>query len=126
MTAAKSEPWNPFYVLLLVSGLVFVLTAVAVAFVPVLEQKAAEAGNPPPPSALRDSLRSDGWWWLLVEVGAVVVFGLLSMVYDRLRGLKNPSQAATIPTSSAADPTAPSPPTGGAAHDGTAREHHPA
>jgi hypothetical protein len=85
---ARREPHNPFYILLLVSSLAFVVTVLAVALVPVLEDKAREAGNPPPPSEFRARLRSEGWLWLLYEVAAIVVFGLASMVFDRLRRLK--------------------------------------
>jgi len=85
MTQAKSEPRNPFYVLLIVVSFGFVLTALAYALVPTLEQKAIEAGSRPPPSPLRDSLRSDGWLWLLYEGAAIVVLSLLSMGLDRWR-----------------------------------------
>lgn len=81
----SSEPRNPFYLLLLLISLAFVLTALAYAVVPVLEQKAREAGEEPPPSPFRDSLREDGWKWLLVEVAAMIVVGLLSMGLDRWR-----------------------------------------
>jgi hypothetical protein len=87
------EPHNPFYILLLVSSLIFVVTALAVALVPALEDKAREAGNPPPPSEFRASLRSGGWVWLLYEVAAIVVFGMLSMGLDRLRRLKRERSA---------------------------------
>lgn len=46
---------NPFYFLLLLTSLVFVLTALAYAVVPVLEEKAKEAGEVPPPSPFRDA-----------------------------------------------------------------------
>src|SRR5262245_36849989 len=85
--STASEPRNPLYLLLLLASLLFVLTALAYALVPVLEQKAAEAGQAPPPSAFRDALRRDGWRWLLWEVGAMVVLGVASMVLDRLRAL---------------------------------------
>ena len=80
-----AEPRNPFYILLLLLSLAFVLTALAYAVVPVLEQKAREAGEEPPPSPFRESLREDGWKWLLYEVGAMVIAGLLSMGLDRWR-----------------------------------------
>lgn len=89
MSTAPPEPRNWYYLLLNVASIAFVITALAYALVPVLEQKAAEAGNPPPPSALRDSLRRDGWLWLLVEVGFVVVFALASMGLDRWRRRKS-------------------------------------
>jgi hypothetical protein len=85
MSAPSAEPRNPLYLLLLLSGLVFVVTALAYAFIPVLEQKAIDAGQEPPPSPLRDVLRRDGWIWLLVELGVMTVFGVASMVLDHLR-----------------------------------------
>ena len=39
------EPRNPFYILLLLISVTFVMTALAYAVVPVLEQKAKEAGG---------------------------------------------------------------------------------
>jgi hypothetical protein len=94
--STPSEPRNPFYLLLLAAGLAFVMTALACAFIPILEQKATDAGNPPPPSPLRDALRSDGWKLLLVEVAVVVVLAVASMVLDHLRTLKSQRGNATI------------------------------
>lgn len=102
MSDTKPEPWNPFYVLLLLVSLAFVVTALALAIVPVLEQKATQAGNPPPPSAFRDALREDGWTWLVYEGAAIVVLGLLSMGYDRLRR-ENPKPP--IPVSESTSPS---------------------
>jgi hypothetical protein len=85
MSTNPVEPRNWFYLLLNVASVVFVITALAYALVPVLEQKATEAGHPPPPSPLRDELRQDGWIWLLVEVGFVVAFAVASMGLDRWR-----------------------------------------
>ncbi|HZU36626.1 MAG TPA: hypothetical protein VFA18_11985, partial [Gemmataceae bacterium] len=65
---SNSEPRNPLYLLLLLASVLFVITALAYAIVPVLEQKALAAGEPPPPSAFRAALRTDGWRWLLYEV----------------------------------------------------------
>jgi type II secretory pathway component PulF len=96
---SQPEPRNPFYPLLLLASLVFVVTALAVAVVPVLEQKAREAGQPPPPSAFRDALREEGWQWLLYEVSAMIVFGLACMGLDRLRTLKKTQPPTTIPPS---------------------------
>lgn len=96
---SQSEPRNPCYVLLMLASLVFVVTALAVALVPTLEDKARAAGNPPPASAFRRALREDGWQWLLYEVAAVVLFGVLSMILDRLRSLKKQRSAVKIPPS---------------------------
>src|ERR1700730_11658521 len=87
---------NPFYLLLLLASLVFVLTALAYAVVPVVEKKAKEAGEVPPPSPFRDALRADGWKWLLLEVAAMIVFGLASMGLDRFRRLQKERAEATI------------------------------
>jgi hypothetical protein len=95
--SSSSEPRNPLYFVLLLVSLAFVATALAYAVVPVLEDKAAEAGNPPPPSPFREGLREHGGTLLLIEVGAIVVFGLLSMAVDRLRALKKQRHAATMP-----------------------------
>ena len=96
---SSTEPRNPFYILLLIVGLLFIITALAVAVVPVLEKKAAEAGAEPPPSEFRDYLRSDGWELLLWQVGALIVLGVLSMGLDRLRRLQNERGEGTIPPS---------------------------
>ncbi len=92
------EPLNPFYMLLLLAGLLFVITALAYAIIPVLEQRAIDAGEIPPPSAFRDALRADGWRWLLYELAAVMILSLASMWLDRLRTLKTEKASATIPT----------------------------
>lgn len=93
---SRTEPHNPFYLLLLLAGLVFIGTVLAYAVVPELEKRAAEAGSPPPPSPFRDALRANGWKWVLWELGAVFVFGILSMVLDRLRSLKKEREEGTM------------------------------
>jgi hypothetical protein len=84
----RREGRNPFYPLLLLAGILFVVTALAFAVVPALEDRAIESGQPPPPSAFHDALRTDGGRWLLYEVGALTFFGLASMGLDRLRSLQ--------------------------------------
>jgi hypothetical protein len=96
---SRPEPRNPFYFLLLAASLLFVLTALAYGLLPVLEQRAAEAGQPPPASTFRDALHRDGWKWLLYEVATMFVLGFLSMGLDRLRSLKNEASEKTIPPS---------------------------
>jgi hypothetical protein len=86
--AASVEPRNPLYLLLLVSGLIFIATVLAYAVVPMLEQKAMDAGQMPPPSPFRDALRNDGWKWVLIEVGVIVILGIASMGLDRYRRWK--------------------------------------
>jgi len=95
----QREPHNPFYLLLLLASLLFVVTALAYALVPLLEDKAAAAGSPAPPSPFRATLREDGGRWLLWEVAAMIVLGLASMALDRhrLRRLQNARAGATIP-----------------------------
>jgi len=94
--ASKLVPRNPFYLLLLLVSLVFVVTVLAYLFIPMIEDKARAAGEAPPPSAFRSALRHDGWRWLLYELAAMVVFGLASMGLDRWRSLQNQSDSATI------------------------------
>jgi hypothetical protein len=92
----SSEPRNPLYFLLLLACLLFVVTALGYAVIPIVEEKAHAAGEPPPPSAFRDALRNDGGSWLLYEVGAVVVLSVASMTVDRLRSLKKQRGEVTI------------------------------
>src|SRR5579871_4045460 len=94
--SAPSEPRNPFYLLLLLVSLLFVMTALGYAIVPVLEEKAIAAGRVVPESEFRDALRTDGWKWLLYQLAAMFVFGILSMVLDRLRSLKKAAAENTI------------------------------
>jgi hypothetical protein len=96
MQMAQPEPRNPFYTLLLLASLFFVITALAWAIVPTLEEKARAAGQPPPQSEFRDLLRDNGGDWLLYEVAAMIVFGVLSMGLDRLRRLQKERNPATI------------------------------
>jgi hypothetical protein len=88
--ATNSEPRNWFYLLLNVASVLFVVTALAYAVLPMLEDRAAEMGNPAPPSPLRESLRRDGWLWLLVEAAAVALLAAASMGLDRWRRWKYP------------------------------------
>ena len=104
--STPSEPRNPLYLLLQLVSLLFVVTALGYALVPILEQKAADAGQPAPPSEFRAAMRADGWRWLLWEVGAIVVLALASMALDRLRALQKGRAEATIRRS---DPKHPSP-----------------
>ena len=92
----SSEPHNPFYLLLLLASLLFVVTVLAYLFIPMLAEKAALTGEPPPPSEFRENLEKDGWRWLLYEVAAMIVFGLASMGLDRYRRLKKDRASATI------------------------------
>ncbi len=94
----NTEPRNPLYFLLLLASLLFIVTALAYAVVPILEQKAVDAGQPPLPSPFRDALRKDGWRWLLYEVGAVVVLSVASMAVDHLRTLQKQRAEVTIPS----------------------------
>ncbi len=94
---SQREPHNPFYLLLLLASLLFVLTALAYALVPVLEEKARAAGAIPPPSPFRDALRNNGWRWLLYEVAAMIVLGLASMGLDCLRRLQKERSEKKIP-----------------------------
>lgn len=100
------EPRNPFYALLLLSSLVFVITALAIGFMPSVERWAAGAGGPPAPTEFKRLLHEHGWKWLLYESGAVGVFGVLSMVLDRVRSWRKEKTAAVSSTD--ASPPSPS------------------
>ena len=86
--AAPAEPRNPFYLALLVVSLLFGMTVLAYAVIPVLEEKAKDAGQMPPASPFRDALREDGWKWVLGEVALIVILGIASMGLDRYRRWK--------------------------------------
>ena len=86
--STRSEPRNPFYMLLLLVSLLFVINALAYAFMPSLEAMYIEAGNDLERSVFRDAMRNDGGWWLMYELVAMVILGLVSMGYDRLRSLQ--------------------------------------
>jgi hypothetical protein len=107
----KSEPHNPLYLLLLLASLLFVLTALALAVVPTVEDRAALAGAEVPPSAFRAALRRDGPTWLLYEGAVVIVLGLASMWLDRqrLRRLKNAEEGGRMPVQTSQE--SPTPPT---------------
>ncbi len=94
---SPKEPRNPFYLLLLLTSLLFVITSLAYAIIPTLEQKAIAVGEIPPPDPWRDALREDGWRWILIELAAVILFGLASMGLDRLRRLQKERASATMP-----------------------------
>jgi hypothetical protein len=93
---SSSEPRNPFYLLLLLVSFSFVVTALAYAVIPTLEQKAMDLGQSPPATAWRDALRRDGWRWLLWQLGGMVILCILSLGLDRLRSLKKERADGTI------------------------------
>jgi hypothetical protein len=94
---SQREPSNPFYFLFLLASLLFVVTALAWAVVPTLEDKAKAVGEMPPPSPWREALREDGGRWLLCQLGGMIFFGLASMGLDRLRRLQKERASATMP-----------------------------
>ncbi len=89
----QSGPRNPFYILLLLVSLLFVITALGVYVV----LRAEQAGADVPKEGFHQLLKSDGVWWLLYEVAAIAVLSLLSMGLDRLRSLQKQRSAGTIP-----------------------------
>jgi hypothetical protein len=107
--AASTEPRNPFYLLLLIVGMVFIATVLAYAVIPVLEEKAKDAGTLPPPSPFRDTLREHGWKLAIAEVALLVVLGLASMGLDRYRRWQK--ESATLPENSATTDVETLPPT---------------
>jgi hypothetical protein len=79
-TAPPRRNW--FFTLLIPASVLFVVTALAVAVMPALENQAMDAGAAMPPSAFRAALRKDGVWWLLGEVIVVVGLSVAAMVFD--------------------------------------------
>lgn len=79
------EPANPFYVLLSVASVLFVVTALALALVPLPQQ----------PVWFRDH----GWKILLIELVAVMLFSLASMALDRIRSLRRSRETDSSPNS---------------------------
>jgi len=98
------ESRNPFYFLLLLSSVLFAVTALGYGLLPLLEQKARDLGQPPPPSLFRRALAANGGKWLLYELALMSFFALLSMGLDRLRSLKKERARATIPPSDSSEP----------------------
>jgi hypothetical protein len=82
MTPPPVQRRNWFFTLLIPASIAFAVTAIGLAVVPVLEDRAKQAGSPPPESAIRDALRRDGWLWLLIETGVVIVLSLAAMTWD--------------------------------------------
>lgn len=106
MSSQPSEPHNPFYLLLLVVSVLFVLTALEYGFVPVLEERAVERGAAPSsPSPFRQWVRANAPRWLLYEFAAMTVLALASIGLDRLRSLKKKAPADTIPPSPVDQPS---------------------
>jgi hypothetical protein len=97
---SQSEPRNPFYFLLLIAGLFFVVTALAVAVVPLVMDKAERAGGDVPKEGFHQLVKSQGMWWLLYQLAAIVILSILSMGLDRLRSLQKERAARTISSSS--------------------------
>src|SRR5262249_20280946 len=96
---SASEPRNPFYILLLLVGLLFVVTLLAVVLVPILMNQAQQAGGDVPKEGFHQVIKRDGSWWVVYELVALIVLGVLSMGLDRLRSLKKDRAANTIPPS---------------------------
>lgn len=70
----KSEPSNPFYWLLILASIAFVVTALPVA----IGLSGVNMRTPP-------WFQRYDWVILLAEMAAIMVFGLLSMGLDRMR-----------------------------------------
>lgn len=85
MNQSSAPRRNWFFTLLIPASIAFAVTAVALAVIPVIEERAAQTGSPPPESALRDALRRNGWLWLLVETGVVIALSLAAMTWDWLQ-----------------------------------------
>ncbi len=95
---SQSEPRNPLYLLLLVVGLLFVMTLLAVVLVPIMMDKAQQAGGDVPKEGFHQLIKRDGIWWVVYELIALVVLSILSMGLDRLRSLQKERAAKKIPS----------------------------
>ena len=62
---SPSEPRNPFYLLLLLVGLLFAVTLLAVLMVPILMEKAERAGGDVPKEGFHQLIKRDGVWWVV-------------------------------------------------------------
>src|SRR5260370_22336292 len=93
---SQPAPRNPFYLLLLLVGLLFVVTLLAVVMVPILMDKAQAAGADVPKEGFHQLIKRDGIWWVVAEVVALVILSLASMGLDRLRTLQKDRAAKRI------------------------------
>jgi len=82
---ADSPRRNWFFTLLIPASGAFAVTAIALAIIPVLEDRAALAGDTTPTTGLRASLRENGWYWLLIETGVVIALSIAAMTWDWLQ-----------------------------------------
>ncbi len=90
MTETPTKPRrNWFFTLLIPASAAFAITAVALAVIPVIEDRAIQAGVAPPASDLREALRRDGWMWLLVETAVVIVLSMCAMIWDWFTNKEN-------------------------------------
>jgi heme/copper-type cytochrome/quinol oxidase subunit 2 len=95
---SQSEPRNPLYLLLLLVGLLFVITLLAVVLVPIMMERAQQAGGDVPKEGFHQLIKRDGIWWVVYELIALVVLSILSMGLDRLRSLQKERAAKKIPS----------------------------
>jgi heme/copper-type cytochrome/quinol oxidase subunit 2 len=95
---SQSEPRNPLYLLLLLVGLLFVITLLAVVLVPIMMERAQQAGGDVPKEGFHQRIKRDGIWWVVYELIALVVLSILSMGLDRLRSLQKERAAKKIPS----------------------------
>jgi hypothetical protein len=85
----KNQRTNPFYALLLVAGLAFVVTACAYGVMTYLGTRGQV-----PESGLLVFLARHGVWLLLVEVAVVFVAGIAAMLTDNFWTRPQPSPSA--------------------------------
>lgn len=70
---ASTSPANPYWKAVTVSGFLFVATTLAIVMVPFSEQK----------SPVNTFLRKNGDWLAALEVGAVLISGVMAMAVDQ-------------------------------------------
>lgn len=104
MTRRSPEPINPFYVLLVIVGIAFCLTACAYGMMTVRAARGGAIANGSPPSALIDFLDRHGARLMAGEIALLAVATFAAMGTDRRRSLR--SEAARRAKSGTAGGTA--------------------
>ena len=95
--AKNKEPINPFYVLLVITGIVFCITATAYGVMAVRglypeETQVSEAGQ-----QMLLWLDKNGFWMLMIELLALGIFTFGAIALDEMRSRK----AAAVPATQA-------------------------
>jgi hypothetical protein len=90
--AKYREPVNPFYFLLVVLGVVFLVTATAYYVMAVRAMRPAAGGGPPATHPLTDLLDRRGMEILVWELVSLAAATFAAMWLDRFRALRRPPE----------------------------------